>query len=185
MKKIWISADFRFILWFYIRVYALCGPAHQRRGTLHHRTGPPVLFALWGAGTYGVLYLLLYTMYNKQKRRGLCHGLVLPAGVGMVLTVCCPFEFERHTLWLLHCIGSLAFSVLSGVAIFLCFFVFIQKGRFWQCATVFWAALMIGDLILLLIYKETGLIEAMPVLTGVVLLNIAIYQKEKVTAYAA
>ena len=29
------------------------------------------------------------------------------------------------------------------------------------------------------------LIEAMPVLTGVVLLNIAIYQKEKVTAYAA
>jgi hypothetical protein len=44
---------------------------------------------------------------------------------------------------------------------------------------------MIGDLILLLIYKETGLIEAMPVLTGVVLLNIAIYQKEKVTAYAA
>ena len=35
------------------------------------------------------------------------------------------------------------------------------------------------------IYKETGLIEAMPVLTGVVLLNIAIYQKEKVTAYAA
>lgn len=57
-------------------------------------------------------------------------------------------------------------------------FVFIQKGRFWQCATVFWAALMIGDLILLLIYKETGLIEAMPVLTGVVLLNIAIYQKK-------
>ena len=38
---------------------------------------------------------------------------------------------------------------------------------------------MIGDLILLLIYKETGLIEAMPVLTGVVLLNIAIYQKRK------
>ena len=42
-------------------------------------------------------------MYNKQKRRGLCHGLVLPAGVGMALTVCCPFDFERHTLWLLHC----------------------------------------------------------------------------------
>ena len=128
---------------------------------------------------------LLYTMYNKQKRRGLCHGLVLPAGVGMALTVCCPFDFERHTLWLLHCIGSLAFSVLSGVAIFLCFLFSFKKGRFWQCATVFWAALMIGDLILLLIYKETGLIEAMPVLTGVVLLNIAIYQKEKVTAYAA
>ena len=44
---------------------------------------------------------------------------------------------------------------------------------------------MIGDLILLLIYKETGLIEATPVLAGVVLLNIAIYQKEKVTAYVA
>ena len=124
-------------------------------------------------------------MYNKQKRRGLCHGLLLPAGAGMALTVCCPFDFERHTLWLLHCIGSLSFSVLSGVAIFLCFLFSFKKGRFWQCATVFWAALMIGDLILLLIYKETGLIEAMPVLTGVVLLNIAIYQKEKVTAYAA
>ena len=110
---------------------------------------------------------------------------MLPAGVGMALTVCCPFDFERHTLWLLHCIGSLAFSVLSGVAIFLCFLFSFKKGRFWQCATVFWAALMIGDLILLLIYKETGLIEATPVLTGVVLLNIAIYQKEKVTAYAA
>jgi len=144
-----------------------------------------LLFALWGAGTYGVLYLLLYTMYNKQKRRGLCHGLLLPAGVGMALTVCCPFDFERHNLWLLHCIGSLAFSVLSGVAIFLCFLFSFKKGRFWQCATVFWAALMIGDLILLLIYKETGLIEATPVLAGVVLLNIAIYQKEKVTAYAA
>ena len=81
--------------------------------------------------------------------------------------------------------GSLAFSVLSGGAIFLCFLFSFKKGRFWQCVTVFWAALMIGDLILLLIYKETGLIEAMPVLTGVVLLNIAIYQKEKVTAYAA
>lgn len=90
----------------------------------------PVLFALWGAGTYGVLYLLLYTMYNKQKRRGLCHGLVLPAGVGMALTVCCPFDFERHTLWLLHCIGSLAFSVLSGVAIFLCFLFSFKKDDF-------------------------------------------------------
>lgn len=130
-------ADFRVILWFYIRVYALCRSAHQRRALSTIGLDHPVLFALWGAGTYGVLYLLLYTMYNKQKRRGLCHGLVLPAGVGMALTVCCPFDFERHNLWLLHCIGSLAFSVLSGVAIFLCFLIFSKNGRFWQCATVF------------------------------------------------
>ena len=83
----------------------------------------------------------------------------------------------------LHWIAG--FFRAQGVAIFLCFLFSFKKGRFWQCATVFWAALMISDLILLLIYKETGLIEAMPVLAGVVLLNIAIYQKEKVTAYAA
>ena len=161
MKKIWISLISALYCGFTLGYMHFADPRTNAGALSTIGLDHPVLFALWGAGTYGVLYLLLYTMYNKQKRRGLCHGLVLPAGVGMALTVCCPFDFERHTLWLLHCIGSLAFSVLSGVAIFLCFLFSFKKGRFWQCATVFWAALMIGDLILLLIYKETGLIEAM------------------------
>ncbi len=185
MKKIWISLISALYCGFTVGYMHFADPRTNAGALSTIGLDHPVLFALWGAGTYGVLYLLLYTVYNRQKRRGLCHGLLLPAGVGMALTVCCPFDFERHTLWLLHCIGSLAFSVLSGVAIFLCFLFPFKKGRFWQCATVFWAALMIGDLLLLLIYKETGLTEAAPVLTGVVLLNIAIYQKERVTAYAA
>ena len=169
MKKIWISLISALYCGFTLGYMHFADPRTNAGALSTIGLDHPVLFALWGAGTYGVLYLLLYTMYNKQKRRGLCHGLLLPAGVGMALTVCCPFDFERHTLWLLHCIGSLAFSVLSGVAIFLCFLFSFKKGRFWQYATVFWAALMIGDLILLLIYKETGLIEATPVLAGVVL----------------
>ncbi len=185
MKKIWISLISLFYGGFTILYMQFADPYTNAGALSAIGLDHPVLFALWGTVTYGVLYLLLYTIYNRQKRRGLCHGLLLPAGVGMALTVCCPFDFVRHTLWLLHCIGSLTFSVLSGIAIFLCFLFSFEKGRFWQYASVFWAALMIVDLILLLIYKETGLIEAVPVLIGVVLLNIAIYQKEKVTAYAA
>ena len=184
MKKFWISLFSVFYCIFTILYMRFADPWTNAGAISTIGLDHPVLFALWGVVTYGVLYLLLYTIYDRQKRRRVCHVLLIPAGAGMALTVCCPFDYKRHTLWLLHCIGSLAFSVLSGVAIFLCFLFLFKKGRFWQCATVFWAALMISDSILLLIYKENGLIEAVPVLIGMVLLNIAIYQKEKVTAYA-
>lgn len=185
MKKVWISLLSVFYAAFTIWYMHFTDPRTNAGALSTIGLDHPALFAIWGVGTYAVLYLLLYTLYNRQNRRRLCRGLLLAAGVGMVLTVCCPFDFQRHTLWLLHCIGSLTFSTLSGIAIFLCFLFLSKKRRAWLCAAVFWAALLIGDFILLLIYKETGLIEAVPVLIGVALLNIAIYQKEKVTAYAA
>ena len=103
MKKIWISLISALYCGFTLGYMHFADPRTNAGALSTIGLDHPVLFALWGAGTYGVLYLLLYTMYNKQKRRGLCHGLLLPAGVGMALTVCCPFDFERHTLWLFPC----------------------------------------------------------------------------------
>lgn len=145
----------------------------------------PVWFAIWGLYTFAVLFLLLAPLYRSIRRLPVCYGLLLPAGVGMALTVGCPFDGERHTLWLLHCIGSLTFSVCSGAAVFLCFCLRFSQGRYWQSASVLWAVLMFSDFVLLLIFKETGLIEAVPILVGVVLLNIAIYLRKKEGAYAA
>ncbi len=127
MKKIWISLISALYCGFTLGYMHFADPRTNAGALSTIGLDHPVLFALWGAGTYGVLYLLLYTMYNKQKRRGLCHGLVLPAGVGMALTVCCPFDFERHTLWLLHCIGSLAFFRAQRGSDLSVLFVFIQK----------------------------------------------------------
>ena len=125
MKKIWISLISALYCGFTLGYMHFADPRTNAGALSTIGLDHPVLFALWGAGTYGVLYLLLYTMYNKQKRRGLCHGLVLPAGVGMALTVCCPFDFERHTLWLLHCIAGFFHAQRGGDLSVL--FVFIQK----------------------------------------------------------
>ena len=41
-------------------------------------------------------------------------------------------------------------------------------------------ALLIGDTVCLLIFKETSLIEAVPIIAGLVMLNIANLRRDKV-----
>lgn len=77
MKKIWISLISALYSGFTLGYMHFADPRTNAGALSTIGLDHPVLFALWGAVTYGVLYLLLYTMYNKQKRRGLCHGLLL------------------------------------------------------------------------------------------------------------
>ena len=109
MKKIWISLISALYCGFTLGYMHFADPRTNAGALSTIGLDHPVLFALWCRHS-GVLYLLLYTMYNKQKRRGLCHGR-RACRVGMALTVCCPFDFERHTLccctaldrWLFPC----------------------------------------------------------------------------------
>ena len=65
MKKIWISLISALYCGFTLGYMHFADPRTNVGALSTIGRDHPVLFALWGAGTYGVLYLLLYTMYNK------------------------------------------------------------------------------------------------------------------------
>ena len=65
MKKIWISLISALYCGFTLGYMHFADPRTNAGALSTIGLDHPVLFALWGAGTYGVLYLLLYTMYNN------------------------------------------------------------------------------------------------------------------------
>lgn len=126
----------------------------------------PVLFFLWGITVCCVLYLDIFIAYSQTKYKfHYCAAAV--SAVGMILTVCCDFDYDKYTQYILHCTGSLTFSIVTGVTVFL-FFV-LAKNRL---SAVISAVILITDLIFLLIFKETALIELVPIFTGMLLLTV-------------
>ena len=72
------------------------------------------------------------------------------------------------------------FSAVTGITIFLLFLLNYKKGRIFKIFTYITAIILITDLICLLIFKETGLIEALPIFAGYLLLGIVNLRREKV-----
>jgi hypothetical protein len=85
----------------------------------------------------------------------------------MALTLTCDFDYNKYPQYLAHCIGSLAFSVIMGINVFLSFFL-TKKYLFASISAV----ILVLDLIMLIIFKETALIEIVPIFAGYIMLTI-------------
>lgn len=133
----------------------------------------PVMFVIWGALTCGALFFNIALGFMKTKYKFYIILLAI-AFVGMVLTVSCDFDYSKHTEYLLHCIGSLGFSIFTGVTVFL---LFLLKRNY--IFTAITAVILISDTILLIIFKETALIELAPIIAGLIMLTVHNLGKER------
>lgn len=134
----------------------------------------PVLFVIWGFLTFSVLSFGIVLGYLKTKYKFYII-LLLIAFVGIALTVFCDFDYDNRLQYTLHCVGSLSFSAVTGINIF---FMFLLTKRYFLTAVS--GAVLLGDLVLLLIFKETAFIELIPIITAYILFNINNCSKERV-----
>lgn len=155
--------------------YASLGGFHSNSGALS-KIGleHPVLFAIWGLLTIIALTYNIIIAFMKTKYRFYIILLIISIA-GMILTICFDFDYSKHTEYVLHCAGSLTFSAVMGITVFLLFL--LSKNYMF---TVISGAVLITDLILLIIFKETALIELMPILSGYIMLCIHNLKKENV-----
>lgn len=142
--------------------------ALSKIGLLH-----PVLFAIWGIITYFALAVNITIGYKKTKYRFYIPLLAVSL-IGMLLTICFDFDYDKYNEYILHCVGSLTFSAITGVCVFL---LFLLRKAYVLCAAS--GAILLTDLILLIIFKETAFIELMPIFAGYIMLCILNLNKEK------
>ena len=152
----------------------------------------PVYFAIWGLLTYTALHFgILYTQSLLCKIQKYQYALSAIALLGMILTITCRFDYSLKAEYYLHCTGSLCFSALTGISVFSVFLINFKKSNYFKVLTIIIGLILIVDLVLLLIYKETALIEAIPVLFGLIILPVTalkyrnINQKTKEFQYAS
>lgn len=137
-------------------------------GLEHH-----VIFTLWGISTYIALASNIAIAFSKTKYKFYII-LLITGAIGMALTLSCDFDYENYPQYLAHCIGSLAFSAIMGVSVFLSFL--LSKRYIFAAVS---AVILISDLIMLLIFKETALIEIVPIFAGYIMLTINNLRKGK------
>lgn len=147
----------------------------------------PEKFTVWGIltfiGIYGNLLHAYKTLLEKYKFQYLFCFL---SAIGMILTLACDFDYSKQTEYILHCCGSLVFSVSTSICVFLLFFLNFSKSKRFAVFTYIIGTILIADLICLLIFKENALIETVPVIFALIilpLLNFTDLFKEK--AYAS
>lgn len=133
----------------------------------------PVLFAIWGIVTCCALFYCIIIGFSETKFK-FQYFLLAIALVGMVLTISCEFDYDLKVQYWLHCIGSMTFSIVSGITVFL---LFICKKDY--TLSIISAFIMVTDLILLIIFKETAFIELMPIFAAYILLYAHNFKKEK------
>ena len=136
----------------------------------------PIWFSLWGICTYIALTFNIHTAFSKTKYKFYIILLIISA-IGMILTLTCDFDYDKYPQYLAHCIGSLLFSSVMGVNVFLA--CLLNKK---YILSIISALILITDLIMLLIFKETALIEIVPIFSGYIMLlinNLAL-RKDKI-----
>lgn len=154
--------------------------ALSKTGLVH-----PIAFAIWCAAVYSALHLnILYGLKKINRNNTYFYVLSAAAGIGMLLTAVCDFDYSLKVQYYLHCAGSLSFSAISGVMVFLLLLFQKNKSKFHRVTTIIIGTILTGDFILLLIFQENALIEAVPVIFGLIILPIFnFYIKDK--EYAA
>lgn len=173
------AVAFIYTLW-----YMHFGEAHKNSGALskiglqHH-----TLFVIWGVLTLFALVFNIVIAYKRYTKTMAYIPLLSVSTVGMILTLWFDFDFSKKPDYYLHCIGSLTFSATMGITIFLMFLLCYNKGMIFKVFTFITAGILITDLILLFIFKETGLIEAVPIFAGYLLLDIINLRRDKVETY--
>lgn len=138
------------------------------------------LFIIWGIMTLLSLGLGITLAYIKNSKSRLYMPLLIISAIGMALTLLFDFKYDVKPDYYLHCIGSLAFSVFMGMNIFLLFLLNYKKGKMYAFFTYVSATVLLADFILLLIFKETGFIEAFPIIMGYIMLGITNLRSEKI-----
>ncbi|MCR5207280.1 MAG: hypothetical protein K6C14_02235 [Eubacterium sp.] len=140
---------------------------------LRHRA----LFTVWGLLTLISLTTQIMTGYIRIGRLKTGAALMGTAAVGMALTLIFRFDYDIKPDYYLHCAGSLLFSAVTGVSVFLLFA--LKKEKTLAGLT---ALILTGDLICLLIFKETGLIEALPIIAGLIMLTYSNLRRDGIEA---
>lgn len=147
----------------------------------------PVAFTVWGVLTFAALYSnILYAYAQLPNKHKFQYCLCGVSAIGMILTLACDFDYYKQTEYLLHCAGSLAFSILTGICVFALFLLNYKRSKLFAIFTYIIGAILIIDLIMLIIFKQNALIETVPVIFALVTLPIVNFTdlfKEK--AYAA
>lgn len=133
----------------------------------------PVLFIIWGIVTCAALFFNLTVGYMKTKYKFYIPLLII-ALTGMILTVTNEFDYSQKSEYLLHCIGSMTFSIVMGMTVFLLFL--LSKN---YILTIISGLILIGDLIFLIIFKETAIIELTPIFAGYIMLGIHNTRRER------
>lgn len=141
----------------------------------------PILFAIWGIITYSALHLnIIYGLQKINKSNKIFYIFSAVAGIGIILTIFCDFDYSLRVQYYLHCAGSLAFSAVSGILVFILFLYQFYKGNIYKAFTFIIGIILVTDLILLIIFKENALIEAVPIIFGLIILPVFnFYIKEK------
>ncbi len=134
----------------------------------------PFLFAVWGITTFAVLAFGIIQGYRKTKYKFYI-WLLAVSFTGILLTVSCDFDYDERVQYVLHCLGSLTFSAVMGITVFLLFL--LSKSYILAAIS---GVVLIADLVLLIIFKETAIIELMPIFTGYILMSIYNFKKEKI-----
>lgn len=145
---------------------------------LNHR----IYFAIWGILTFVTLAIGICTNFKKHTKHKFYIPLLVISAIGMAMTLAFRFDFDIKPDYYLHCIGSLLFSVVMGVTIFLLYLMCYKKGKIFKVFCIFSGAILLADFVLLLIFKETGLIEVVPIFAGYIMLNTTLYRRERIEA---
>lgn len=133
----------------------------------------PVYFTIWGVLTFTGIYGNLLLSYKKLiPNIYFQYIFFVLSAIGMFLTLICDFDYSIYIQYILHCIGSMLFSVSTGICVFLLFFLNYKRNKLFSVFTYIIGSILIIDLILLLIFKENALIEAVPVLFALIILPV-------------
>jgi hypothetical protein len=141
--------------------------ALSKIGLEHH-----TYFVIWGVLTLVALCYNTVIAYRKYTKSRAYIPLLIVATIGMIMTLSFDFDFDKKVDYYLHCIGSLTFSVVVSVTIFVLFAICFNRNRMFKVLTVITTVILLIDLVCLFIYKETALIEALPIFAGYLMLGI-------------
>ncbi len=155
---------------YYLAICGLFGnkSALSTVGLKHH-----ILFTIWGIVTYMALSSGIIVAFSQTKYKFYIILLIISA-VGMAMTLLFDFDYSKYPQYLAHCIGSLVFSGAMGINVFLAFLV--NKKYIFSVVS---ALILVIDLIMLIIFKETALIEIFPIFAGYIMLTAFNFGKEK------
>lgn len=180
MKR-WITPILSVVTAIYTIWYMHFGIPYKNEGALskiglaHHFE-----FVIWGVLTMLTLGVGIVIAYRNSLKTKVYIPLLAVSIIGMVLTLCFDFDYDIKPDYYFHCVGSLAFSVVTGATIFILFLLNYKKGSIYKIFTYLTATILLVDLILLLIFKETGLIEIVPVFAGYIMLSVINMRRERV-----
>ncbi len=148
--------------------------ALSKIGLTHHTE-----FLIWGILTFAVLALLITQAYRRYVKTKVYIPLLTLSAVGMALTLAFPFDYDIKPGYYFHCAGSLIFSIVTGATVFTLFALCYKKDRIFKIFTCATAVILLTDAVCLLIFKETGLIESVPVFAGYIMLGTVNSRRDK------